>query len=249
MKTFSNIDFLGYPVFNGSLDQLTFEDRLLVNTINQYSYCIAEKDEAFKLALTECDILLPDGVGITGASRLINGKPIKKIAGADIHAHLLEKLNKESGSCFYLGASEETLNKIMARISVEYPNIRVKSFSPPFKSKFNEQDSLEMVSAVNSFKPDVLFVGMTAPKQEKWAFEHKNNLDSGMICSIGAVFDFYAGTINRPNKIWIKMGLEWFGRLLREPRRMWKRYIYYGGIFTFYLIKKKIYLVFAAENV
>jgi N-acetylglucosaminyldiphosphoundecaprenol N-acetyl-beta-D-mannosaminyltransferase len=94
-------------------------------------------------------------------------------------------------------------------------------------------------------KPDVLFIGMTAPKQEKWAHAYKAVLDAKVICSIGAVFDFYAGTIERPNKIWINLGLEWLGRLVKEPKRMWRRYLYYGPVFGFYLVREKIRLLLA----
>lgn len=101
-----------------------------------------------------------------------------------------------------------------------------------------------MINAVNDFKPDVLFIGMTAPKQEKWSYGNKEFLDSKVICSIGAVFDFYAGTVERPNKLWVNLGLEWFIRLIREPRRMWKRYLYYGPIFIWLIFVKKIKTVF-----
>ena len=211
----------------------------MVNTINQYSYCMAEKDEEFKNALKNSDILLPDGVGITAAYKFLNGKRVSKIAGADMHKYLLKKLNQQGGSCFYLGASERTLKKISTRLSQEYPNIKAATYSPPFKPSFSETDSKAMVAAVNNFKPDVLFVGMTAPKQEKWAFTQQEKLHANIICSIGAVFDFYAGTIKRPNKIWRNLGFEWLGRLMNEPKRMWRRYIKYGCIFSYYLLREK----------
>jgi N-acetylglucosaminyldiphosphoundecaprenol N-acetyl-beta-D-mannosaminyltransferase len=97
-----------------------------------------------------------------------------------------------------------------------------------------------MISAVNSFGPDVLFVGMTAPKQEKWSYLHKNQLTAKIICPIGAVFDFYAETIKRPSKFWIDLRLEWFIRLVKEPKRMSKRYLYYGPVFAFDLLKMKV---------
>lgn len=96
-----------------------------------------------------------------------------------------------------------------------------------------------MIAAVNAFQPDVLFVGMTAPKQEKWSYKHKPQLDAKIICSIGAVFDFYAGTVARPSPFWIKMRLEWFIRLIKEPKRMWKRYLYYGPIFIKLILQQK----------
>ncbi len=235
----NQVDCLGYPVFGASLDQLPQKSKLLINTINQYSYCIAEKDGGFKKALMESDVLLPDGVSMVITARLLRGKNLKKIAGADAHQFLLNKMNAESGSCFYLGSSQITLDKIRTKIAVDYPNLKIGTFSPPFKKVFSEEDNSQMIEAVNQFNPDVLFVGMTAPKQEKWSFAHKNALNAKYICSIGAVFDFYAGTVQRPNERWQNLGLEWLGRLFKEPKRMWQRYLRYGGVFVFYLVREK----------
>ena len=239
IKNMAQTEVLDFPVYNQGLEQLDFSKKTLINTINQYSYIVTKKDDAFKKALAESDVLLPDGIGITLASKFLTGRSIQKIAGADLHKHLLEKLNKERGSCFYLGASESTLDKIKAKIQKEYPGVTVGSYSPPFKKEFTEADNTRMIEMVNSFAPDVLFVGMTAPKQEKWAHAHKANLNANIICSIGAVFDFYAGTVKRPHQFWIKMGLEWFIRLFNEPKRMWKRYLYYGPLFAYILVNKK----------
>lgn len=230
---------LGYPIYNSSLENLPTKSKLLVNTINQYSYCISEEDAAFKKSLLESDVLLPDGVGIVLASKWINGISVKKIAGADFHEFQLKRLNEIHGSCFYLGASNETLAKIKTRLKSEYPNVKFGGFSPPYKPAFTEEDNVKMIESVNSFKPNVLFVGMTAPKQEKWSHAHKEQLDAKIICSIGAVFDFYAGTVERPNKIWRGLGLEWLGRLLKEPKRMSKRYIYYGVVYAVHLVRSK----------
>jgi N-acetylglucosaminyldiphosphoundecaprenol N-acetyl-beta-D-mannosaminyltransferase len=213
--------------------------KTLINTINQYSYCIAEQDATFKEALQKSDILLPDGMAIVAAVRLLENKKIKKIAGADLHQHLLEELNKKGGSCLYLGSSDNTLQKIVARLSIDFPNVTVGTFSPPFKPEFSDKENKEINEAVHAFQPDVLFIGMTAPKQEKWAYQHKAALDAKIICSIGAVFDFYAGTVVRPHPFWIKLRLEWFIRLLKEPKRMWKRYLYYGPVFIKLMVQEK----------
>lgn len=235
----TQINVLGYSVFACPLTTILPLDRkLIVNTLNQYSYCIAEKDDNFKKALMHSDILLPDGVGITLASKILKGQELTKIAGADLHKFLLNHLNKTHGKCFYMGASISTLKKIEERISLEYPNITVATYSPPYKMTFTSEDSKSMIAAINAFSPQVLFVGMTAPKQEKWIYEHKDSLNvNGPIGAIGAVFDFYAGTVKRPGSIWRTLGLEWLGRLCKEPKRMWKRYIYHGFEFGLYLIK------------
>lgn len=236
----SAIPLMEYSIYNGNLNQVGFAGKTLINTINQYSFCIAEQDTAFKTALQESDILLPDGIAIVAAVRRITGQKIRKIAGADIHLHLLRELNQKCGSCFYLGSSENTLLKIRERMAAEFPNITVGTFSPPYSTEFSEVENSQMLEAVNAFQPDVLFVGMTAPKQEKWAYINKVQLDTKIICSIGAVFDFYAGTVERPSPFWVKLRLEWFIRLLKEPQRMWKRYLYYGPVFLGLVLREKL---------
>lgn len=238
-ETTTTVSLQDYSIYRGDLKDLDFTAKTLITTINQYSYCIAEEDPEFKNALQESDILLPDGMAIVSAVRFQSGTKIKKIAGADIHLHLLNDLNKKEGSCFYLGSSERTLLKIKERLALEFPNITVGFYSPPFKPHFSKMDNKEMIDVINAFAPDVLFVGMTAPKQEKWAFEHKKQLQTKVICAIGAVFDFYAGTVERPSSFWINLRLEWFIRLLKEPKRMWKRYLYYGPVFIKYILLSK----------
>ncbi|MCJ8211007.1 WecB/TagA/CpsF family glycosyltransferase [Mucilaginibacter sp. RS28] len=232
--------FSDYPLFTKTLNELPDQSNLLVNTINQYSYCMANIDAGFKESLQKSDVLLPDGVGVVVAARLLSGKKIKKIAGADVHEHLLKDLDKKAGKCFYLGASDETLKKITDKISQQYPNIKIGSYSPPYKKEFTDEDNQKMIAAVNEFQPDVLFVGMTAPKQEKWAYQHKELVNAKIICTIGAVFDFYAGTVQRPSQVWINLGLEWLGRLVKEPKRLWRRYLYYGPVFLKLIAQEKL---------
>ena len=240
----SSISFIDYSIYNGDLNHLAVTSKILINTINQYSFCIAQNDIDFKNALQHSDVLLPDGVGVVLAVKILNGERIKKIAGADLHEFLLNDLDKKGGSCFYLGSSQKTLDKITERVSREFPNVKIGSFSPPFKTEFSNDDNIQMLKKVNTFKPDVLFVGMTAPKQEKWSYKFKNQLEAEVICSIGAVFDFYAGTIVRPHKFWVNLGLEWFVRLLKEPKRMWRRYLYYGPVFIKLILKEKFIKLF-----
>lgn len=231
--------FLGYSLYKGRLEELDLTRKLVINTINQYSYCVAKKKPAFKRALRKSDILLPDGVGVTWASQFLGGSDLTKIAGADLHQFLLTKLNARGGRCFYMGSSPATLAKIKQRLAIEYPNVEVEVYSPPFKPNFTKEDDAQIIEAVNAFKPDVLFVGLTAPKQELWVTKHKAVLDARQICSIGAVFDFYAGTIKRPNQLWIDLGLEWLGRLLAEPKRMANRYLYHGPRFVAMILGAK----------
>ena len=229
----------GYKLFTGSLKDIPLKDKVVVHTINQYSYCVTLKDNEFKHALQQADVLLPDGIGITKAVKFIYKKNIRKIAGADIHAFLLKKLQAENGTCFYLGSSDDTLVEIKKKLEVEFPEIKAGFYSPPFKEIFSEEDDAAMIKAVNEFQPDVLFIGMTAPKQEKWVEEHKDQLHTNIICTIGAVFDFYSGKLKRADEKYISAGLEWFVRFVKEPKRMWKRYFLYGPFFMYKITRLK----------
>lgn len=228
-----------FDIFDGSLEDLG-ETKLLISTINAHSYNVTKEDSYFKEALDKSDVLIPDGISVVWAIKWLKGKTIQKIAGADLFFYEIERLQKKSGRCFFLGSTNETLDKIEERIKTEYPNICVGTYSPPYKPVFNDSDSVKMINEVNRFKTDVLFVGLTAPKQEKWAYQHLDKLNVGHICCIGAVFDFYAGNINRAPDWMINLGLEWFYRLVKEPRRMWKRYIIGNVIFINNIISEYV---------
>jgi N-acetylglucosaminyldiphosphoundecaprenol N-acetyl-beta-D-mannosaminyltransferase len=231
---------LNYNLYDGELTDISLESKTTINTINQYSYCIAQEDQEFQAALKDSDILLPDGEGVVLAERFLTGKRLTKISGTDVHMHLLKKLNDKGGRCFYLGSSTETLKKIKAKIRREYPNIEMGYFAPPFKAVFSEEENNEMIEAINSFTPDALFIGLTAPKQEKLSHQFKSRLNVKIICAIGAVFDFYSDTVKRPNKVLVGLKLEWLGRLLTDPMKMWKRYLYYGPIYIYSILKIKL---------
>lgn len=140
----------------------------------------------------------------------------------------------------FLGSSEKVLSLIRERAAVDYPNLDIVTYSPPYKPEFSEEDSRAMIQTVNSANPDLLWIGMTAPKQEKWTYKHWNELNIHCHCgTIGAVFDFYAGTAKRAPLWWQQHSLEWFFRLIMEPRRMWRRYVIGNARFIYYIFKEK----------
>lgn len=233
---YRNLNIMGYTVFIDKLDVINLNDKQIINTINPHSYIIAKSDMYFKEALLSSDILIPDGSGIVLAAKKINKKKITKIAGADLHKFLLDEMENKKGKVFYMGSSQHTLDKIQERINLEYSNIIVKSYSPPFKEEFSDQDNEAILKAINIFQPDVLFIGMTAPKQEKWLYQHKDSLNFKIASSIGAVFDFYGGTVIRPSEFWIDMHLEWLPRLLKEPKRLWRRNFISTPMFLYEII-------------
>ncbi len=216
------------------------EGKLLINTINAHSYNNAQKDSLFAEALSNGGALIPDGESIVLAFRWLRKEAIERIPGWDLFEFEMERLNRKGGTCFFLGASEKTLGLIKEKACEVYPNIRVETYSPPYKLEFSDEESREMIDAVNRVSPDLLWVGMTAPKQEKWTYTHYDELDvKGHIGTIGAVFDFFAGTVERAPEVWQRHGMEWAYRLLKEPRRMWRRYLLGNMLFFRYLLREK----------
>lgn len=228
-----------FTLFNQPLDEIK-NSKLLINTLNAHCYNITQTDALYREALLKSDVLIPDGVSVVWAYKWLTDKILRKIAGADLFFYEMKRLQQTAGKCFFLGSTETTLTKIKNRAEIEYPQVEVQCFSPPYKPEFTSEDNLAMIESINSFQPVVLFVGMTAPKQEKWAFQHFDQLKVGHICCIGAVFDFYAGTVNRAPKWMIKIGMEWFYRLVKEPRRMWRRYLIGNTKFIWNIIKEKV---------
>ena len=205
----------------------------VVNCLNPHSFVTALDDAEFKSALAGSDYVLPDGVGVCKAMRWFGGVRIGKIAGDDIHRHLLRQVAEHGGRVFYMGSSEEVLKGIVERLKREYPGVEVQTLSPSYCERLSEEESSAIVAKVNEFGPDVLFVSMTAPKQEKWVARYREQLTGvQMIASIGAVFEFYGGGVRRAPKWMVSIGLEWLWRLVREPRRMWRRVFVSGPRFV-----------------
>lgn len=293
MFRLKNLNILGSKAELAALP----EGKLLINTINAHSYNTARKDELFAEALTNGDVLIPDGVSIVKACRWIKAKslPKERIAGWDLFEFEMNKLeecgmknvecgvsgeecgmnnssldNSSSASAdhsklkilalasvstsraqnskfrerpltvMFMGSSEKVLDLIVKRAAEVYPHLKIVTYSPPYKPDFSEEDNKAIIEAINAVDPDLLWIGMTAPKQEKWTYSHWNELNIHChVGTIGAVFDFFAGTVERAPMWWQRHGLEWLYRLLKEPKRMWRRYIIGNTLFLWNMLKEK----------
>lgn len=274
MFRLKDLDILGSKAELAALP----EGKLLINTINAHSYNTARKDGLFAEALTNGDVLIPDGVSIVKACRWIKAKsqPKERIAGWDLFSFEMENLerkqcgmlNVECGAnnssldnsqsaladnpkfkiqnsefrspqrtVMFMGSSEKVLDLIVKRAAKVYPHLKIVTYSPPYKPEFSEEDNKAIIDAINAADPDLLWIGMTAPKQEKWTYSHWEELNIHChVGTIGAVFDFFAGTVERAPVWWQRHGLEWLYRLLKEPKRMWRRYIIGNALFLFNVI-------------
>lgn len=224
------------------------QGKILINTINAHSYNVAQEDADFADALIGGDYLIPDGASIVKACGWINAasRPKERIAGWDLFEHEMKRVDKEARqdqrprTVMFMGSSEKVLGLIEQRCAKEYPMLHVVTYSPPYKPVFTDDDNKAIIQAINQAQPDLLWIGMTAPKQEKWTYQHWSQLNIHChVGTIGAVFDFYAGTVKRAPQWWQKHSLEWLYRLIKEPRRLWRRYIIGNAIFIWKVMKEK----------
>lgn len=207
--------------------------------------------------------LIPDGASIVKACRWLKAKcqPKERIAGWDLFLFEMENLERKSEKFFeeqsrnteqkveteknlkvmFMGSSEKVLNLIRQRAANDFPHLEVVTYSPPYTSEFSAEDSQAMIQAINEANPDLLWIGMTAPKQEKWIYQHWHELNiHALVGTIGAVFDFYAGTERRAPLWWQTHSLEWLYRLLHKPRHTWRRYVIGNPLFLWNIMKEKI---------
>ncbi len=242
---------LGYDVYSRTMRECVREiaDSVQKNEkhqwlacLNPHSYVMALRLPAFASALMGANWLIPDGAGIVLASKVLGGRIHGRITGPDLFEALHDELQSRDGATvFFLGSTEDNLTKIREKMQHDWPGIEVVgTYSPPFKATFSVEDTNEMISAVNVAKPDLLWVGMTAPKQEQWIADAIDRLDVKFAGSIGAVFDFYVGRIRRSHPLFRTMGLEWLPRLFQEPRRLWRRMLISAPIFLWHVFKARI---------
>jgi len=208
---------------------------------NPHSLVEARKDGLFRQALSQANILLPDGVGIIIAAKMLDLDLRERVAGSEFFSELSLQAEKRGGLRYYfMGSTDEVLDNIVSRLNREFPQIEVCGvYSPPFKDELDDEDDAEIIRRINGAKPDILWVGMTAPKQEKWIFKNKDKLNVPLIGAIGAVFDFYAGTKKRAPDWVCQLGLEWLPRLLREPRRLFRRNLISSPLFLMMVLQHK----------
>ena len=155
-------------------------DCKMLSCINAHAYVEAKKDEFFADSLKNSKWLIPDGIGIVIASKLFPNRIKDRLTGPDSYGFIMNELNKVNGSVAYIGSTDENLEKIKNKVSQNYPNVKILTMiSPPFLPEFKGEINNNMVKEINKYSPDILWVGMTAPKQEKWIYDNRKKLNVG----------------------------------------------------------------------
>jgi N-acetylglucosaminyldiphosphoundecaprenol N-acetyl-beta-D-mannosaminyltransferase len=233
-------DILGVGVNSITLDDaVTTIERWISERTRNY-VCIAgvhgvmesRRDQRLRRIHNEAGMVTPDGMPLVWFSRLSGKNRTGRVYGPD----LMRKMTAVSSRCgyrqFYYGGAEGVADKLKQVLITAHPELNVAgSFCPPFRELTPEED-WAVVAAINATRPDIIWVGLSTPKQEFWMANHLGHIEAPVMVGVGAAFDFLAGT-KRQAPLWMQRhGLEWFFRLCSEPRRLWRRYVYIVPGFT-----------------
>lgn len=219
------------------IDKAIVEKRAIHHVvINAAKVVNAQKDEALRESIISCDIINADGQAIVWASRFL-GKPLpERVAGIDIMANLVKLAAEKKYRIFFLGAKEDVVKEVVEVYSKMYGKEIIAGYRNGY---FTKEDEQEVAKQIADSGASILFVAMSSPKKEIFLNTYKSLIQTPFIMGVGGSFDVVSGLVKRA-PLWMqKWGLEWFYRVIQEPRRMWKRYLFGNSEFIYLVVKEK----------
>ena len=226
---------LGYPMLAATMSEvvdlcegaIVGSRPIQIGVLNAAKVVNAARDAGLHEAILSCDVILADGQSVVWASRML-GQPLpERVAGIDLFIQLLKLADEKHLSVFLLGATPEVVEQVAYVVRARYPGARLVGHRDGY---FDDEESVAQEIAASH--PDMLFLGMTSPKKEKFLERYQPVMNVPVTHGVGGSFDILAGVTKRAPERWQKMGMEWAYRLLQEPGRMWKRYLRTNVLFS-----------------
>ncbi|MBM3252494.1 MAG: WecB/TagA/CpsF family glycosyltransferase [Candidatus Omnitrophica bacterium] len=220
---------------------ITERKKSFIATVNLDHIVILQKDREFREAYKNAALIVVDSMPLLWAAAFLHTPLKEKISGSDLFPKLCGVAAEKGYRLFFLGGNPGAALEAAEVLKIKYPKIQITGVcSPPYGFEQNEAENKKILAMIQDVKPDILFVGLGAPKQEKWIYKYRNEYQVPVSIGIGASFDFVSGFVKRA-PLWMqRVGLEWFWRLLMEPKRLWKRYLIDDMKFFWLLIKQKL---------
>lgn len=192
----------------------------------------AQHDPAFKTVLNEAGMVVSDGMPLVWAGRRNGFEMARRVYGPELMLTFCRQTAEKGYKHYFYGGASDVPEDLARHLSRQYPGIRIAGcYSPPFRPLTAEEDR-KIVKDINASGADILWVGLSTPKQEKWMYEHRDKLNVPVLMGVGAAFDLNTGRLRQAPRWMREHGLEWFFRLMMEPRRLWRRYLVYGSEFA-----------------
>jgi len=194
----------------------------------------AQHDVSFRKALDAADLIVPDGMPLVWHGRLKGFRLRRRVYGPDLAWDFFRETEGRGYTHFFFGSAPGVPEKLAVEMKKRFSNLKVVgTYSPPFRPPTKEEDA-QVVEMINRADPDVLWVGLGCPKQERWMYDHQKCLKAPVMVGVGAAFDFFSGRIRQAPAWMREHGLEWLCRLWQEPKRLWHRYLVYNTQFIVY---------------
>ncbi|MCL2376051.1 MAG: WecB/TagA/CpsF family glycosyltransferase [Defluviitaleaceae bacterium] len=218
-----------------ALSFLDDEGPRVIFTPNPEMVMLARKDDEFASFLNSADLIIPDGIGIVYASRLTANKIAQRVPGIELLLDIFDSVKDTNCSFYFLGAAPGVADAAAVKMQEKFPGLNICGSHHGY---FGEDEDAAIIAEINTAKPDIVLVGLGFPRQEKWIFQYKNQIDAKIFIGVGGSFDVLSGKLRRAPKFFQKLGLEWLFRLLRQPSRLWRQRVL--AKFMLLVIYKKI---------
>jgi len=244
MKMIPRADVLGVGVSAINMGMALLEIEEWIRAQEPHYVCItgvhgvmeSQQDEELRRIHNAAGMVTPDGMPLVWLSRLRGFRHVERVYGPDLMMALCRESEKQGHSHFFYGGAPGVAEKLASRLKSRFPGLRVAgTHCPPFRPLTVEEDQA-IVENINAVRPDIVWVGISTPRQERWMAEHVGRLNSSVLIGVGAAFDFHAGLKKQAPRWMQRGGLEWFFRLITEPRRLWRRYLVNNPSFLWLLL-------------
>ena len=238
-------------ILNCPIDKLTMEETISkINqsienqstlhhvVVNAAKLVHMQKDKELYDSIVNSDIINPDGQAVVWASKILNQPLPERVSGIDLMENLVKLAYEKKYKVFFFGAKEEIVKSIIDKYSDYYSSNIIAGYRNGY---FKKDDEKNIALQIANSKADILFVAISSPTKEIFLNKYKDIINTPFIMGVGGSFDVISGKVSRA-PLWMqKYGLEWFYRLLQEPRRMWKRYLYTNSVFLYLVFKEKLF--------
>ena len=246
-----NCNILGVNIVVTNMDEIVdyVEENIKLLTgkyicvSNVHTTIMAYNDEFYKKVQNNSAFSLPDGKPLSLVQKFDGFSNAKRVTGPDFMETIFEVSQRKGYRHFFYGSTEETLYAMREKLIINYPKLDIVGmYSPPFKEFLSNEDR-EILELIDNSNVDFLWIALGAPKQERWMFSNRGNINAIMI-GVGAAFDFYAG-IKKRAPLWMqRCCLEWLYRLVQEPRRLFKRYLVTNIQFIYLILIRQLKVLF-----
>jgi N-acetylglucosaminyldiphosphoundecaprenol N-acetyl-beta-D-mannosaminyltransferase len=237
------VNILGVPIAAVNMHQaviqidnwIQIEQKAYVTVTGVHGIMESQNDDEVKHIHRAAGMCVPDGVPTVWIGKLYGHSNISRVYGPDLMLEIMKRSKEKGYSHFFYGGKDGVAEMLRDRLVTRFPGLKVVGvLSPPFRA-MNKKEEIYFHNLIEELSPDIIWVGLSTPKQERWMAAHIGKLNTKVMIGVGAAFDFHTGLVRQAPKWMQRSGLEWLFRLCVEPRRLWKRYLKNNPLFMWHL--------------